>query len=128
MSELKFGKLGENVVGIERRKHPRFESLNLLSYICLDEKNRASDQGMGRTLNVSKGGILLETYNPIDAEHGLVLTIGLKDTVVDVKGKMVYSKKDENGKVRSGIQFIEMDKETLMTLEAYIAEFERQND
>ena len=115
-------------MGIERRKHPRFESLNLLSYVCLDENNRALDQGMGRTLNVSKGGILLETYNPIDPEHAMVLTIGLKDNMVDIKGRLVYSRTDEDGKIKSGVQFIEMDKETLLTLEAYITEFEKQND
>jgi len=114
-------------MGIERRKHPRFESFNLLSYVCLDENNRALDQGMGRTLNVSKGGILLETYNPIDPEHTMVLTIGLKDNMVDIKGKMIHSGTDEDGKVKSGIQFIEMDEAILLTLEEYITEFEKQN-
>jgi len=124
----KFGKRGGHVMGTERRKHPRFESLNLLSYVCLDENNRALDQGMGRTLNVSKGGILLETYNPIDPEHTMVLTIGLKDNMVDIKGKIIYFRTDEDGKFESGVQFIEMDKETRLTLEAYITEFEKQND
>ena len=115
-------------MGIERRKHQRFESLNLLSYVCLDENNRALDQGMGRTLNVSKGGILLETYNPIDSEHTMVLTIGLKDNMVDIKGKIVHAGTDEDGKFKSGIQFIEMDEATLLILEAYIKEFGKQND
>ena len=116
------------MVGIERRNHPRFESLNLLSYVCLDENNRALDQGMGRTLNVSKGGILLDTHNSIDPEHIIVLSIGLKDDMVDIKGKIIHSRTDEDGKVKSGIQFIEMDKKSLLTLEGYITEFEKQND
>jgi len=115
------------MAGIERRKHQRFESLNLLSYTCLDENNRALDQGMGRTLNVSKGGILVEAYNPIDPAHTLVLTIGLKDNMVDIKGKVVHSRTDEDGKVKLGVRFIEMDKETLLTLEEYISEFDKQN-
>ncbi|MCD4716884.1 MAG: PilZ domain-containing protein [Desulfobacterales bacterium] len=115
------------MAGIERRKNPRVESLNLLSYVCLDENNRALDQGMGRTLNVSKGGILLEIYNPVDPAHTMVLAIGLKDNMVDIKGKVVHSRTDEDGKIKSGVQFIEMDKETLLTLEAYITEFEKQN-
>ena len=113
---------------IERRKHTRFESLNLLSYICLDENNRALDQGMGRTLNVSKGGILLETPNSVDPEHTMVLAIGLKDDMVDIKGKIIHSRTDEEGKVKTGIQFIEMDQETLLTLENYIKEFGKQKD
>ena len=115
-------------MGIERRRHPRFESLNLLSYVCLDGNNHAVDQGMGRTLNVSKGGILLETYNPVDPEHTMVLTIGLKDNMVHINGKVIYSRTDEDGKFESGVQFIEMDKETLLILDEYITEFEKQND
>jgi PilZ domain len=114
-------------MGIEIRKNPRVESLNLLSYVCLDGNNLSVDQGMGRTLNVSKGGILLETYNPVDPEHTMVLTIGLKENIVDIKGKIIHSGKDEDGRVKSGIQFIEMDKKTLLTLEAYVTEFEKQN-
>ena len=107
----------------ERRKHPRFESFNLLSYVCLDENNHALDQGMGRTLNVSEGGILLETPNPIDPKHTLVLTIGLKDDMVDIKGKVAHSKTGEDGKVRTGIQFIEMNEATFGTLKRYIIAF-----
>jgi c-di-GMP-binding flagellar brake protein YcgR len=115
------------MAGIERRKNPRVESLNLLSYVCLDENNRALDQGMGRTLNVGKGGILLEIYNSIDTAHTMVLAVGLKDNMVDIKGKVVYSRRDEDEKVKLGVQFIEMDKETFLTLEEYISEFEKQN-
>ena len=95
-------------MGIERRKHPRFESFNLLSYVCLDENNHALDQGMGRTLNVSEGGILLETPNPIDP---------------NIKGKVAHSKTGEDGKVRTGIQFIEMNEATFGTLKRYIIAF-----
>ena len=54
----------------EKRKHPRVNALNL-SYICLDEDQQVIKQGMGRTLNVSESGILLETHFPIEARaHG----------------------------------------------------------
>jgi len=39
----------------EKRKHQRFNSLNL-SYICLDEDQQAVKQGMGRTLNLPNPG------------------------------------------------------------------------
>ena len=48
----------------ERRRHPRFESLNLISYVVYDETDNAVRQGMGRTLNISKTGICLDTYKP----------------------------------------------------------------
>ena len=53
-----------------KRKHERIQSLNL-SYICLDEDNNIVKQGMGRTLNISESGILLETHFPIDMIYKL---------------------------------------------------------
>ena len=45
---------------MDNRKHPRFDSGNLLSYVCLDNQNKIVQQGMGKTIDVSEGGILLE--------------------------------------------------------------------
>ena len=64
----------------EKRKHARFSSLNL-SYVCLDENNQIIKQGMGRTLNVSESGILLETHFPIDKSHIVTLTWSISKDV-----------------------------------------------
>ncbi len=60
-----------------KRTNQRVKSSNLLSYICLDEKNNEMMQGMGRTLNVSESGIMLETHVPIDPHYIVSLTIAL---------------------------------------------------
>ena len=60
-----------------KRKHERIQSLNL-SYICLDEDNNIVKQGMGRSLNISESGILLETHFPIEPNHTIQLTISLE--------------------------------------------------
>ncbi len=69
-----------------KRKHERIESLNL-SYICLDEDENIVKQGMGRTLNISESGMLLETHFPIESKHTLRLTISLEEDLLDIKGK-----------------------------------------
>jgi c-di-GMP-binding flagellar brake protein YcgR len=43
----------------ERRKHPRIEINNLISYICIDESGNKTKEGRGKALNISKGGILI---------------------------------------------------------------------
>jgi hypothetical protein len=75
----------------EKRKHARVSSLNL-SYVCLDEKDKIVKQGMGRTLNVSESGILLETHFPIDNKHIVTLTLGLEEELVDIKGRPVHTR------------------------------------
>ncbi len=112
----------------EKRIDPRIESSNLLSYICLDENNHEMMQGMGRTLNVSEGGILLETHVPIDPHHIVSMTMALEDDLMDFKGKIAYSRKREDGKFESGIEFIEMDEEKQRFYRQYILIFRGQEN
>ncbi len=108
----------------ERRRHSRIDSLNLLWYACIDEKNQVVREGMGRTLNVTEDGILLETHRPIDPKEVLSLCIGVKDDVLDVKkGKVVYCNRGKDGKFRSGIEFKEADETAIRTLKKVIIAF-----
>ena len=111
----------------EQRIDQRIESSNLLSYICFDENKHEMMQGMGRTLNVSEGGILLETHVPIDPHYIVSLTMALEDDLMDFKGKIVYSRKRDDGKLESGIEFIEMDEEKHQFFKQYILFFRGQD-
>ncbi len=120
--------LVNSMVTDEKRIATRIESSNLLSYVCLDENNHEMMQGMGRTLNVSEGGILLETHVPIDPHHIVSLTIALENDLMDLKGKIAYSRKQEDGKFESGIEFMEMDEEKRRFIRQYILIFRGQGD
>ncbi len=104
----------------EKRKHSRIPTLNL-SYVCLDEDHKIAKQGMGRTLNVSESGILLETYFPISSEHRVLMSIGLQDDLIeDVKGRPVHTR-DKGGDVYEvGIEFIDPSEKTLMIIRRYL--------
>lgn len=92
----------------DQRKAQRIASLNL-SYVCLDENGRAVKQGIGRTLNVSASGILLETHFPIQADYEVILGIGLHDELVDIKGRPVHIRSRTNGVYEVGIEFVAPD-------------------
>lgn len=109
----------------EKRKHSRIDSLNLLNYIYFDENEDDANQGMGRTLNISESGILLETHCPIETPHLVSLAIGFQEDVVDIKGRIVYRKQNTKGLYESGIEFSEMDETARAVLRRYIAEFYR---
>ena len=112
----------------EKRIDQRVESANLLSYTCLDENNYEMMQGMGRTLNVSEGGILLETHVSVSQQYIVSLTIALEDEIMDFKGKIAHSRKRADGKFESGIEFIEMDEEKQAFFNQYILMFRRQQN
>lgn len=107
----------------EKRKYSRTDSLNLINYIHYDEYGDEGNQGMGRTLNVSQAGILLETHSPVNVGHIISMTIGLKENVVEIKGRVKYSKLNDAGRFESGIQFIDLDKAAVETLSHYIDAF-----
>ena len=109
-----------------KRKHQRFQSLNL-SYVCLDENKNIVKQGMGRTLNISESGILLETHFPIEPEYLVVLTISLEEDLLDINGKPIHSRSDSEGKFEVGIEFLDPDKDSIQLLKDFIKRIELRN-
>ncbi len=107
----------------EKRKHARIDSLNL-SYFCLDENNQIIKQGMGRTLNVSESGILLETHFPIDEKHTVTLTLGLEEDLIEIKGRPVHSRTNDDGKHEVGIEFLKTNKKAFKMLKQFIDAFQ----
>lgn len=104
----------------EQRRHPRFRSLQL-SYVCLDESGSVVKQGMGRTLNLSRSGILLETYFPISSSHTVLLSLGLEEEVVDLHGRAVHLSTKKQGVYEVGIEFLDSPPEALATLDRFLA-------
>ncbi len=108
--------------GQEKRKHCRVDSLNL-SYVCEDEKGVVINEGMGRTLNVSESGILLETHFATVPSHYLSLTIAIEEDLVDIRGRIVHSNTGEDGKFQTGVQFLDIDDNALEMLKKFIRIF-----
>ncbi len=109
----------------EQRQYIRIKSLNL-SYVCIDENNVIINEGMGRTLNVSESGILLETHFPINLTHFLTLTVALEDDLVDIRGKVVHCSTCEDGKYQTGVQFLNQDRNIDYVLQEFIKLFKEQ--
>ena len=107
----------------KNRKHDRHESFKLISYDCLSKNDEIVTQGMGRTLNVSEGGILLETHVAIDTQYLISLAIGIADELVDIKGKVVYCNMGKDGMFESGIEFMQIEKKASRVLNKYIKAF-----
>lgn len=94
------------MTGKEKRQHVRVNSVNLLNYVYYDDNNQEeSHQGMGRTLNLSEAGLLLETNSTLDEDVEVSLNIGLAENILSLRGKVIYSDVDASGFSKSGIHF-----------------------
>jgi hypothetical protein len=111
----------------EHRKFERSDTLNFLAYSCLNEKDGSNtQQGIGRTLNISEGGVLLETNIPLDPAQTISLTIALKDKVIDVKGQILWCKESAGGFFMSGIEFYGMEQDACPILNQYLESFYKE--
>jgi c-di-GMP-binding flagellar brake protein YcgR len=109
----------------EKRKHVRIDSWNL-THATIGEDDMVFYEGMGRTLNVSESGILLEA--PFTAEHGqeIELTIALYSEIIDIKGNVVHCRPGRNaGMNEIGIQFKHVPDYDVRTLKKFIKNFRK---
>ena len=112
----------------EKRKHSRIDSLHLLNYLHYEKTEDDATQGMGRTLNVSESGILLETHTLVDPSRKVSLSIGIEEDMVDIKGRVIYSKQNAQGMFEAGIEFFAMDESAKKILKSYIKAFNERSD
>jgi hypothetical protein len=106
----------------ERRRYLRPEALNLLDYLVVDAQGRQGEYSMARTLNVSKGGILMETHIPLPRGQQVMITLGLHDQLIDVMGRIVYTA-EESGRFQNGIEFFHLTDGDKRILDRYVTAF-----
>jgi hypothetical protein len=112
--------------GIDKRRYQRVDTTNLLNYVCLNEALEPFTQGMGRTLNVSESGILLETHTPIDPNTMVSLAIGIGEDLVEITGQVVYLKESGEDTYEAGINFSVFNEVELKILKKFITAFEQE--
>jgi Tfp pilus assembly protein PilZ len=101
----------------QKRKHERKSDLSLVEYIVLNDEGEYVSRSMGRTRNVSEAGLLLETHRPLQTGQDILITVGLKDEMIQVRGRVVHTETPTSDTRHcSGIKFVvigEKDKKVL---------------
>ena len=111
------------VMAEERRKYPRIAVEGVFSYVCMDEDRRPIDEGMGTTVDVSQGGIMIETSRPIDAETILLVTVDKDKKMLEIEGKVVHSRNIGPSKYLTGIEFKGSRTEVMRVVKNLVIEF-----
>lgn len=107
----------------EKRKFIRQDSLHLLDYLVVDEEGKPGTYSMGRTLDISLNGMLMETLYPIPEKSSLVITLGIEDNLMDISGNLTHTT-SAAGRYATGIEFIKVDKQGRKVLQHYIEIFQ----
>jgi c-di-GMP-binding flagellar brake protein YcgR len=90
----------------ERRKFPRMDVNNLITYSCLDENNHELNQCMARALDISPVGAKIETYQEILSENICLTTVDADDNLINIMGRVVHGHKIDDGRYEFGISFM----------------------
>jgi CheY-like chemotaxis protein len=112
----------------DRRNHKRVHTGSLLSYVGMDENDTPVEEGIGNALNICQGGLLFETPLPIEAKNIQLTTSGIKDELISVKGKVIYSQMTEPNVFHTGINFRESKEKTREFVVELVKIFSQQKD
>lgn len=87
----------------DRRKYPRIDADNLITYCCLDENENELNHCMARVIEVSPAGVKIETFHEIESEIIRLISFDSDDTLIDIKGRVVHSRQTKEGRHLIGI-------------------------
>ena len=90
---------------MDRRRYPRVAIRNLISYLSIDENGKVTDQSIGEALNISQSGLFIETTRIISSEYISLMSIDPENKLIELNGKIAYSKNIGSGKFGAGISF-----------------------
>lgn len=103
----------------ERRRYPRVGSHNLISYTHFDDQNVPDEGGMGRTMDLSKGGVTIQTHKPLSIDSGLEITIALAEKIITARGRVVHVDKIDGDRYDIGVNFTQIGEEDLKAILEY---------
>jgi len=90
----------------ERRKYPRVEANNLISYSCLDETGHELAHCLARVLDINPLGAKIETFQEILSENIHLTSVDADDNLIDIVGQVLHAHRADDGKYEYGISFM----------------------
>ena len=95
------------------RKSQRVAKLLFTEVTPFTEGGAQGTPSMGRTLNLSEGGILVEFPRTMPFEIPVNVALGIEDDVARLKGKLAHFHKNDDGTLEIGVEFVDPSTQTL---------------
>ena len=90
---------------MEKRASRRIRTLNLTSYTPKKGDKQDYIISIGRTLDVSEGGVKVETHRELEEGTELDLDIAIEDKIISARGVVLHTEELKNGLYGTGIRF-----------------------
>lgn len=109
----------------ERRNKERTQAINLLDYQVIDRQGQAGAYSLGRTLNISDDGMLMEPQTKMELGELVLITLDLGEKLVQISGKIIHASGNKGGAYRAGIKFFNISDDERLAINNYISIFKR---
>ena len=110
----------------ERRKYPRVQIMDPISYLSLDSDGETLEQNIAVVRNVSQTGIQIESFLKVNSKYLSLMFFDLDKHQIEVKGEVIYCKRNESGQFNIGINFVETSDENLQFVKALVKSYHYQ--
>jgi hypothetical protein len=104
----------------DRRNSIRFNQIYPAIYARFDDQGRPFDEKPSRSMNISLGGVRLESGFAVESEEILEITVALPDSLVTMLGKVVYVTQSEDQVFEFGISTQRIEYERMTPLVSYL--------
>lgn len=96
-------------MSVNRRQYPRVPIHMPVTYALFENEQKSGPDYIGIALDVSLGGLLLESFDFVATEYVGISFIDIGNQIAQMVCKMVYSRKPDvgadNGPVQTGLSF-----------------------
>jgi hypothetical protein len=89
------------------RRYPRVNQLHLISYVNREEGEQRTPVSMGRVLDLTPAGVGMEVLTEIHSGSIMEMEIDLRDSLLNVQGKVVHVHPADDGRFVVGVEFLE---------------------
>lgn len=93
----------------EKRRFPRLDSVNLVSYTQLDKDNNPVDMGMCKSLDLSLGGVTIRVHRSFDVNSCLEMVMALGDKLIRSSGRVVHVRRVGKDLYDVGVCFTQVE-------------------
>ena len=97
----------------ERRKHPRVQIYDPISYVGIGSQGIHVGQNVGVARDVSVSGIKIESVCDIETKNIVLTFVDTEQKFNEIAGKVIYSRRNKAGNFEIGISLQGKHKENI---------------
>ena len=112
----------------ERRKYPRVQIFDPISYLSLDSDSEIIHQNVAVVRDVSQTGIQMEAFLEVKSKKLSLMFFDMHKNQIEVRGKVVYCRKNESGQFSIGINLIGNEAENIRFVKALVRSYHYQKE